>query len=157
MVRPDSPHNYPGTLGNRPVAVSFHAAAHYVSLRLLEGYIPNEKIKLVSFGSPRRRFEAMLSGEADACVVMEPWISLGEKIGCKSLAEGHYLGAENASEDMDPETFAAINRAVGRAIDMFNADKRKYLHYMIDAPDFDAVAAKYGGITPEDFHLPRLR
>ena len=157
MVRPDSPHNYPGTLGNRPVAVSFHAAAHYVSLRLLEGYIPNEKIKLVSFGSPRKRFEAMMNGEADACVVMEPWISLGEKLGCKSLAEGHYLGAENASDDMDPETFAAINRAVGRAIDMFNADKRKYLHYMTDEPNFAEVAAKYGGITPEDFHLPRLR
>ena len=157
MVRPDSPHNYPGTLGNRPVAVSFHAAAHYVSLRLLEGYVPNEKINLVSYGSPRRRFEAMMSGEADACVVMEPWISLGEKIGCKSLAEGHYLGAENASDDMDAETFAAINRAVARAIDLFNADKRKYLHYMIDAPDFAAVAAQYGGITPEDFHLPRLR
>ena len=28
---------------------------------------------------------------------------------------------------------------------------------MTDEPNFAEVAAKYGGITPEDFHLPRLR
>jgi NitT/TauT family transport system substrate-binding protein len=40
---------------------------------------------------------------------------------------------------------------------MFNADKRKYLHYMIEDPRQAAVLAQYGGLTPEDFHLPRLR
>ena len=40
---------------------------------------------------------------------------------------------------------------------MINADKRRYLHYMTDDPRFANVAAKYGGLTPEDFHLPRLR
>jgi len=158
LVMPDSPHNYPGTLGNKLVGVTFHAAAHYVALRLLEGYVPNEKIKLVHYGSPKARFEAMLNGEVDACVVMEPWITLGEKIGCKSLAEGHYLGAENASDEMDEETFAAINRAVFKAVDMFNADKRKYLHYLIDNnPGFAEIAGRYGGITVDDFSLPRFR
>ena len=157
VARPDSPHNYPGTLGNRPVAVQFHAGSHYVALRLLEGYLPPEKIKLAHYGSPQHRFEAMWNGEVDAAAVMEPWIALAEKLGCKVLCEGHYLGAENASDDMDGETFAAINRAVAKAIDMFNADKRKYLHYMIEDPRQAAVLAKYGGLTPEDFHLPRLR
>lgn len=157
MVRPDSPHNYPGTLGNKPVAVQFHAGSHYVALRLLEGYLPEEKLKLVHYGSPQQRFEAMWNGEVDACAVMEPWIALGEKLGCKVLCEGHYLGAENASDDMDPETFAAINRAVAKAVAMLNADKRKYLHYLIDDPRHAAALTKYGGLTPEDFHLPRLR
>ena len=57
MVRPDSPHSYPGTLGNRPIAVQFHAGSHYVALRLLEGYLPKEKLKLVHYGSPQQRFE----------------------------------------------------------------------------------------------------
>ena len=157
MVRPESTDNYPGTLGNKPIAVNFHAGSHYVALRLLEGYLPNEKIKLVHYGSPAQRFQAMLSGEVAAAAVMEPWIALGEKLGCKAVCEGHYLGAESASDDMDPETFAAINRAVGNAADMINADKRKYLHYLIDDPSFAEAAAKYGGLTPEDFHLPRLR
>ncbi|GIS96140.1 MAG: hypothetical protein CM1200mP22_33770 [Dehalococcoidia bacterium] len=46
---------------------------------------------------------------------MEPWISLAEKNGCRSVCEGHYLGAENASDNMDEETFTAINRAVVKA------------------------------------------
>jgi NitT/TauT family transport system substrate-binding protein len=58
---------------------------------------------------------------------------------------------------MDEATFAAINRAVARAVDMFNADKRRYLHYLIDDPRSAAVLARYGGLTPDDFHLPRLR
>ena len=157
LVHPDSPHNYPGTLGNRPVAVNFHAGSHYVALRLLEGYLPTEKIKLVHVGSPEDRFEAMMNGEVDAAVVMEPWITLGDKIGCKFLAEGHYLGAENASDDMDEETFAALNRAVGKAVDMFNADKRKYLHYLLESRGFSQVASKYGGVTVDDFSLGRLR
>ena len=157
MVRPDSHHYYPGTLGNKPIAVQFHAGSHYVALRTLEGYLTRDKIKLVHFGSPRNRFEAMMNGEVDAAALMEPWITLAEKIGCRAVCEGHYLGAENASDDMDSETFAAINRAVIKAVDMINADKRKYLHYLIDDPRFTEVAAKYGGLTPEDFHLPRLR
>ena len=157
LVRPDSLHNYPGTLGNQPIAVQFHAGSHYVALRLLEGYLPKEKIKLVHYGSPEQRFEAMMRGEVTAAAVMEPWIALGEKLGCRAVCEGHYLGAENASDDMDAETFQAINRAVAKAVDMINADKRRYLHYMINDPTFTKVAAKYGGLNPEDFHLPRLR
>ena len=157
MVRPESSHYYPGTLSNKPIAVQFHAGSHYVALRLLEGYLAPEKIKLVHYGSPQHRFEAMMNGEVEAAAVMEPWITLAEKLGCRAVCEGHYLGAENASDGMDEETFAAINRAVVQAVDLINADKRKYLHYLIDDPRFAEVAVKYGGVTPEDFHLPRLR
>ena len=157
LVRPQSDHYYPGTLGNKPVAVQFHAGSHYVALRLLEGYLSRNDIKLVHYGSPLHRFEALLNGEVEAAALMEPWITLAEKLGCRSVCEGHYLGAENASDSMDPETFESINKAVVKAVDMINSDKRKYLHYLIDDPRFAAVAKQYGGITPEDFHLPRLR
>ena len=157
MVHPDSPHYYPGTLGNVPVAVNFHAGSHYVALRLLEGYLPVDKIKVVHYGSPQHRFAALMNREIEAAAVMEPYIALAEKLGCRAVCEGHYLGAENASDDMDEETFNAINRAVAKAIDLINADKRKYLHYLIDEPRFAPLAAKWGGLSPEDFHLPRLR
>ena len=156
-MHPDSPHYYPGTLGNQPVAVQFHAGSHYVALRLLSGYLPEEKLKLVHYGSPQFRFEALMNGDVAAAALMEPWITLAEKLGCRPVCEGHYLGAENASDNMDEETFSAINRAVAKAVDRINADKRKYLRYLIDEPRFAAVAAQHGGITPEDFHLPRLR
>ena len=44
-----------------------------------------------------------------------------------------------------------------RAVDVFNADKRRYLHYLIDDPRHAEALARYGGLTPNDFHLPRLR
>ena len=43
-----------------------------------------------------------MRGEVAAAAVMEPWIALGEKIGCRAVCEGHYLRAENASDDMAP-------------------------------------------------------
>ena len=76
MVKPDSPHNYPGTLSNQTIAVQFHAGSHDVALRLLEGYIPKSKMKLVNYGSPQQRFEAMMNGEVAAAALMEPWITL---------------------------------------------------------------------------------
>ena len=48
-MRGDSLHYYPGTLGNKSVAVQFHAGSHYVALRLLSGYLPEEKLKLVHY------------------------------------------------------------------------------------------------------------
>ena len=88
MVRGDSNHYYPGTLGNQPVAVQFHAGSHYVAIRLLSGYIPEEKLKLVHYGSPQHRFEALMNGEVAAATLMEPWITLAEKVGCRAVCRG---------------------------------------------------------------------
>ena len=86
-----------------------------MAIRLLSGYLPEEKLKLMHYGSPQHRFEALMDGEV-AAALMEPWITLAEKVGCRAVCEGLYLGAENASDNMDEETFAAINRAVVRAV-----------------------------------------
>ena len=131
MVRPASEHYYPSSLANKPIAVQFHAGSHYTVLRLLEGYIPAGKINLLHYGSPRYRFEAMMNGEVEAAMLMEPWISLAEKNGCRSVCEGHYLGAEN--------------------------DKKRFVLYLIESPKFADAAAHWGGLTADDFHLPRLR
>ena len=59
---------------------------------------------------------------------------------------------------MDEETFAAINRAIVKAVNRINDDKRKYVRYLHrGTPLRPRQRAQYGGITPEDFHLPRLR
>ncbi len=69
-------------------------------------------------------------------MLMEPYISLAEKNGCRSVCEGHYLGSENASDNMDEYTFAAINRAVTKAVGLINSDKKRFLHYLLDDPKF---------------------
>ena len=32
---------------------------------------------------------------------------------------------------MDEETFTAINRAVVKAVDLINSDKKRFVHYLI--------------------------
>ena len=84
-------------------------------------------------------------------------------ISTDSISDGVFASTIQAGwlepfvDDMDEATFAAINRAVGKAIDLLNADKRRYLHYLVDDPRHAQALARYGGLTPEDFHLPRLR
>ena len=157
LVQGDSSHYYPGSLGYEPIAVQFHAGSHYTALRLLEGYLPPEKIKLLHFGSPENRLEALLTGEVSAAMLMEPYISLAEKNGCRSVCEGHYLGAENASDNMDEDTFAAINRAVTKAVDLINSDKKRFIHYLLNDTKFTPVLKKWGPLAIDDFVLSRLR
>lgn len=151
-VRPDSPTAIPQELRNRTVAVNFHAGSHYLTLQLLEGFMARDEIKVVHLGQARLRFEAMLNGTVDAAALMEPYISLAEKAGCHLVVEAHYAGSEMAAPDLDAATYAAVNRAITQAVRLINADKRKYLHYLIaDVPP------DLGPLTPDDFRLSRLR
>jgi NitT/TauT family transport system substrate-binding protein len=152
LVRPDAPMNIPQDLRNKAVGVNFHAGSHYLALMFLEGFMHRNEINVVHAGRPLERFEALMSGKIDATGLMEPWIALAEKMGFKSLGEAHYIGAEIASADMDAETYGGLQRALTRAVQLFNADKRKYLHYLIAE-----IPPEVGTLTPEDFHLPRLR
>ena len=152
MVRPDAPVNYPQELRNKTIGVNFHAGSHYLALMFLEGFLSRDEIKVVHAGRPLERYGALMRGEVDAAGLMEPWIALAEKMGCKSVGESHYAGAEIGSADMDADTYGRLQRALTHAVRLFNADKKKYLHYLIDE-----VPPELGKLTPEDFHLPRLR
>jgi NitT/TauT family transport system substrate-binding protein len=152
FTAPGSPITHPQALKNKTIGVRFHRGSHYTALQLLEGYLEPNEIKLVHVDTPTG-YEAVRKGELDAITIMDPWITLAEKEGFQQIAEAHYLGAEIASAEVDDASWEAINRAQRKAIQLINADKKKYLHYLIDS-----LPAQYRGrITPDDFHLPRLR
>lgn len=152
-VLPDSPVNAPIQLGGKSVGVQFHQGSHYCTLAMLEGFLPRDEIKVVHAGTVRERYEALMNGELDAATLMEPWITLAEKKGCKKIIETHYIGVENTALDMDPETFQALMRAIKKAVRLINADKKKYIHYLLDE-----IPPEYARqLTPDDFYLPRLR
>ena len=92
-----------------------------------------DQIKLgrVPNGSPYR-FNLLMSGEIEATTLTEPYISLAEKKGCRMVVAAFHHGTEVASDRVDPETYAAFNRAVREAVRRINANKRAYLHYFID-------------------------
>jgi NitT/TauT family transport system substrate-binding protein len=151
-VAPDSDVYTPQQLANKTIAVPFHAGTHYLTLQLLEGFVPRDMIKLVSSGRPSERYRAMMSGAVDACSVREPWITVAEKHGCRLIVQGFYNGTDTATAEISAEAYAAINRALSEAVRHINADKRKYLPYFIEREK----GAEVKELTIDDFNLNRL-
>lgn len=151
-VPPDSEVYTPQQLANKTIAVPFHAGTHYLTLQLLEGFVPRDMVKLVSSGRPSERYRAMMSGKVDACSVREPWITVAEKAGCRLILQGFYHGTDSATPDISAEAYAALNRALSEAVRRINKDKRAYLHYFIEREKGDEVKA----LKLDDFNLNRI-
>jgi NitT/TauT family transport system substrate-binding protein len=157
IVAPNSPIDRPAQLADVPVGVNFFAGSHFAGIRLLEGFVGRGRMRLQHFGGPASRFDAVLSGEVQAAVLMEPYIALAEKLGASVLAEGHFVVTDVVRDDIAQGDLQAIYRALNRASDFLNAspdNKRKYIEYLIN--DISA-GYRWGSPAVSDFHLPRLR
>ena len=152
IVRGDSPYTHPQDLRNVSVGVHFHAGSQYLTLQMLEGFLSREEIKVVHLPVSANRYKSLLNGTVEAVTLPEPWISLAEKQQCKLICEAYCVGSEVASPDIDAETYAAIGRAIKKAVQRINDNKKKYLGYFIaDVP------RGMGFLKPADFRLSRLR
>ena len=151
-VPPDSEVYTPQQLADKTIAVPFHAGTHYLTLQLLEGFVPRDRIKLVSSGRPSERYRAMMSGKVAACSVREPWITVAEKHGCRLILQGFYHGTDSGTPEISAEAYAALNRALTEAVRRINANKRGYLHYFID----NEKAAEVQDLSFDDFNLNRI-
>ncbi len=155
VVRPDSPVHTPQQLAGRTVGVPFYAGTHYLALHLLEGFLPRDQINVCSGpNGSRNRFNLMMKGEIEATTLTEPYITLAEKKGCRVICSAFYHGTEVASDRVDPETYAAFNRAVREAVRRINADKKKYLRYFIDY--HKAKDPEIGTLKLEDLREGRI-
>ncbi len=153
VVRADSPCNVPQDLCGKTVAVNFHAGSHYITLAMLGGSaVSKSEVRAVHVGGPKQRLRFLEEGKVDAAAVMEPWITVAAKKGYKIICEAFYEGAEVATPDVDPEMYAAISRAINKAVAKLNRDIRPYLKYMIREVPADMVK-----LTEDDFYLPRFR
>ena len=133
VVPPGSPVYTPQQLANHTIGVPFYFGTHYLTLHLLEGFLPREMIKLCRApNGSRYRLNAIMRGELEATPLTEPHITLAEKKGCRIVCSAFFHGTEVASERVEAETYVAFNRAVREAVRRINADKKAYLHYFID-------------------------
>jgi NitT/TauT family transport system substrate-binding protein len=155
MVRGDSPVQTPQQFADRQIGVPMYNGTHYLTLQMLEGFIPRERIKLgrVPNGSTYR-FKMLMDGVVEATTLTEPYISLAEKKGCRLVIAAFHHGTEVASDRVDAETYSAFNSAVREAVRRINADKRAYLHYFLDYyKDKDPEVA---AMTIDDLRESRL-
>jgi len=133
VVRGESPVQTPQQFANRQIGVPMFSGTHYLTLQMLEGFVPRDLIKLgrVPNGS-NYRFKMLMDGVVDATTLTEPYITLAEKMGCRCIVAAFHHGTEVASDRVDAETYSAFNRAVCAAVRRINADKGAYMHYFID-------------------------
>jgi NitT/TauT family transport system substrate-binding protein len=155
VVRPDSAVYTAQQLAGKSVGVPFYFGTHYLALHLLEGFLPRELIKVVKApNGSRYRFDSMMKGELEATTLTEPYITLAEKKGCRTICSAFYHGTEVASDRVDAETYGAFNRAVREAVKRINANKKAYLHYFIDY--HKAKDAEIGTLKAEDIRESRI-
>ncbi|MGH7058580.1 MAG: ABC transporter substrate-binding protein, partial [Acetobacteraceae bacterium] len=155
MVRGDSPVQTPQQFADRQIGVPMFNGTHYLTLQMLEGFVPRDRIKLgrVPNGSPYR-FKMLMDGVVEATTLTEPYISLAEKKGCRLVIAAFHHGTEVASDRVDAETYSAFNRGVREAVRRINTDKRAYMHYFLDYyKDKDPEVAS---MTIDDLRESRL-
>ena len=108
VVRGDSPVQTPQQFANRLVGVPFFFGTHYLTLQMLEGFVPRDLIKLgrVPNGSPYR-FKLLIDGEIEATTLTEPYVTTrarGTGLGLaivKKIMEDHQ--GELVLEDAESE------------------------------------------------------
>src|SRR5262249_32860927 len=109
--------------------------SHFTTLKMLEGFVKKEHIRVTNAGTMRERLEAIRKGTVAAGNFFEPWISVAQKHGFRVLMESHSTRSEAASDALDGPTLAAMFRAEARAATLINRNPAKYGHYLLqEAP-----------------------
>jgi NitT/TauT family transport system substrate-binding protein len=148
VVAGDSKIYEPEMLKDKEIAVTPNNGSHFTTLKLMEGFLALEHIKTTAAGSMPKRIEALKQGKVAAVSLMEPWISVAQKMGLRILIESHSTRSEAAGDDLDGKTLAAMFRAQARAVKVLEKDPTPYIHYF---------TRETGGLLePHEFQTWRL-
>ncbi len=148
VVAADSKVYEPEMLKDKEIAVTPNNGSHFTTLKLMEGFLALEHIKTTTAGSMPKRIEALKQGKVAAVSLMEPWISVAQKMGLRILIESHSTRSEAAADDLDGKTLAAMFRAQARAVTEIEKDPQPYIHYF---------TRETGGLLePHEFQTWRL-
>ena len=141
--------NYePEQLKNQQIGVSPFNGSHFTTLKMLEGFVKRDEIQIAFAGTMRERIEALKDGKVAAVSLMEPWISVAEKMGLRVLMESHSTRSEAAGDELDGETLAKMFRAEAHAAEAIDAHPERYAHYLIEEAG--------GLLEPGDLNLARI-
>ena len=122
----------PRDLAGIPIAVNEFTGSHYTTLQMLEGAVGREEIKIEHIGAPQKRLQALCDRSHLAVTVMEPFISLGLKLGAHIIAAEFYRGAELIAPSLTPEQRRAYYEAENAAVDRINQSFDRYAHYIVE-------------------------
>jgi NitT/TauT family transport system substrate-binding protein len=138
----------PEQLKNVPIAVSQFNGSHFTMLKMMEGFIKRDEIRITNAGTHKQRLDALRAGTVKAVSLQEPWISVAEKMGCRILIESRSTRSEAAGDELDGPTLAKMFRAEAHAAETINKHPEKYAHYL--------VAEAGGALDQSDLRLWRI-
>ena len=138
----------PEQLKNEPIAVSPYNGSHFTMLKMMEGFIKRDEIKIVNMGTHRERLEALRAGKVKAASLQEPWISVAEANGARVLIESRSTRSEAAGDELDGPTLAKMFKAQARAAAAIDKNPAKYAHYLLEEAG--------GAIELRDLKLSRM-
>src|SRR6266849_613639 len=131
VVARDSKFYEPEMLKNKEIAVTPNNGSHFTTLKMIEGFLAPEYVKTTNAGTMPKRMEALRQGKVAAVSLMEPWISVAQKMGLRILIESHSTRSEAAGDDLDGKTLRAMFRAQARAVKEIEKDPTPFIHYFI--------------------------
>jgi NitT/TauT family transport system substrate-binding protein len=132
VVDPKSGIYEPEQLKNEPIAVSRFNGSHFTMLKMMEGFIKRDEIKIANHGTHRQRLDALKAGKVKAASLQEPWISVAEAQGCRVIIESRSTRSEAAGNELDGPTLAKMFRAEARAAEAIQKNPEKYAHYLLE-------------------------
>lgn len=132
----------PHDLANVVVAVNETTGQHFTALKILEGSLKREEIKVVDGGEPKALLQALHDDTYAAVTLMEPFITLALKQGGHILAHTFYRGGQVFADSIPNEARAGYVRAINKAVDLINADPDRYRRYI--------TVAAGGLVEPEE-------
>src|ERR1700736_3143433 len=118
----------PRDLADVPVVVQELTGSHYTPLQMLESAVGPDNVRIERGGLPQTRWDGLKNRAYRAVTVMEPFISLGLKLGAHIIAASFYRGGEVISPDLTAEQRKAFYDAENAAVDLINGDFYKYAH-----------------------------
>ena len=111
-----------------PIAVNLNADAHYVTLKNLLEFVPEDRIKLSHIGGVEKCLEALMSGKVDAATLAGPYAEAAEAMGYRRLLP---LSRTEPTvivfnETLGIETVSKFVAAINDAVKLVDSDRRKY-------------------------------
>jgi NitT/TauT family transport system substrate-binding protein len=147
-VRGDSKFYAPEMLKDQLIAVTPNNGSHFTTLKMMEGFLEPQHLKVTNVGTMPQRLQALKDGKVAAVSLMEPWISVAQKQGLRILIESHSTRAEAAGDELDAETLKKMFRAQARGVEALEKDPTPFIKYFV---------AETGGLIEErDFQSWRL-
>lgn len=126
LVTLDTGIQEPHDLAGVPVGINESTGQHFTTIKLLEGALKREQIRLEHGGGPAELLAHVHERTFGAVALMEPFLSLAIRQGAHVLGSFFYRGAQAFATSVPAEHQRTYIAAVNEAVDRINADPDRY-------------------------------